>query len=80
MIHTSTSTMTDDQYTAALNAAFDMMKQSLDYCQELTFCFVYSYWNTERQCSEAWLTDGNCDMDEAMKYELICSYSPQEGE
>lgn len=73
MTHTTTSTMTDDQYTEALNAAFHMLKQGQDYT-ELAFCNVYSYYNQELQCSEAWLTDGNCDMNVAVKYELLCSY------
>lgn len=73
MTHISTSTMTDDQYTEALNAAFDMMKQGQDYT-ELAFCNVYNYWNQDRQCFESWLTDGDCDMNAAVKYELLCSY------
>lgn len=74
MTHTTTSTMTDEQIQATFDAAWVMLENNLDYCSELEFCNVYNYWNQDRLCSEAWLTDGNCDMNAAVKYELLCSY------
>lgn len=75
--HTNTSTMTDEQITATFNAAWAMLEQSNDYAPELTHAAVYNYWNEERKCCEAWLTDGNTSMNEAIKYELLCSLKPQ---
>jgi len=77
MTHISTSTMTEEQIQATFDAAWVMLENDQDYCSELAFCHVYSYWNAERQCSEAWLTDGSCIMNEAVKYEMLCSYKAE---
>lgn len=68
--------MTDAQITAVFAAAWHMLENDLDYCPGLDFCYVYNYWNEELKYSEAWLTDGNPDMNKAIKYNCLCKYSP----
>ena len=76
MFHTTINTMTDEQIKATFDAAWYMLENELDYTPELTHTMVYNYWNEDRGCCEAWLTDGNPNMIEAVKYELVCSFKP----
>lgn len=76
MYHTTFSTMSDQQIQETFTAAWYMLENELDYTPELTHAMVYNYWNEDRGCCEAWLTDGNPNMLEAVKYELVCSFKP----
>lgn len=76
MFHTTLSTMSEEQIQATFDAAWYMLENELDYTPSLTHAMVYNYWNAERKCCEAWLTDGNPNMLEAVKYELVCSFKP----
>lgn len=76
MFHKTINTMTQEQIQATFDAAWEMLENSEDYTPSLTHAMVYNYWNEDRKCCEAWLTDGNPNMLEAVKYELVCSFKP----
>lgn len=75
--HTNIATMTDEQIKQTFDAAWAMLENDQDYTPQLTHTMLYNYWNAERGCCEAWITDGNPNMHEAVKHELVCSWKPQ---
>lgn len=73
---TSTAQLNAKQHKQLIDACFKMLENHEDYTHGFNHSIAYAYWNEGRNCLEAWLVDGNADMDKAEKLELICSYRP----
>lgn len=71
---TTVNTLTQHQVRELFDACWRMLENNEDYTHGFNHSMAYAYYNKSRDCMEAWLTDGNPDMNKAVKYELLCSY------
>lgn len=68
---TTINALTKAQAVELLNACREMLENGEDYTHGFEHSVAYAYYNKDSNCMEAWLTDGNFDMNKATKYEPI---------